>query len=61
MQHLKGNANNLLRRFKNLLGTSEADRSISDKELTKKLDDLMCEVEVQILQVRFTLALLESV
>ena len=42
----------MLKRFKTLLGKSEAECSTSsDKELTKKLDELMIELEAQKLQV----------
>ena len=54
----KGNASALLKRFKSLLGKSEADCSMSYRELTKKLDDLKSELEAQKLQVRLASSML---
>ena len=53
--HLKENASGTLRRLWSLLGKKEDDRSMGFKELTKKIDELMSEVEAQKLQVHVTL------
>ena len=52
VKHLKENASCMLKRFKSLLGKKEAECAMTNKELTKKLDDLMSELEAQKEQVR---------
>ena len=51
VNHLKENASGMLRRLWSLLGKREGDCSVGFKELTKKLDELMSELEAQKLQV----------
>ena len=52
--HLKENAGGMLRRLWSLLGKSEGDCSMGFKELTKKMDELMSELEAQKLLVTLT-------
>ena len=58
-KHWKEYASAMLKRLKNLLGKSEAECSTSDKELTKKLDELMSELEAHKFQVRNIVSLLQ--
>lgn len=62
MKHYKDSAANMLRRIKSLLGKGETEQPTSgkvesDNELTKKLHDLMSELEAQKLQVKRTTGL----
>ena len=51
-QEVKENANCMLKRFKTLLGKKEAECEMTNKELTKKINDLMSELEARTGQVR---------
>ena len=51
---LKESAGGMLRRLRSLLGKNEGDCSMGFEELTKKMDELMSEVEAQKVQVTVT-------
>ena len=52
IEQMKESASSMLKRFTALLGKREAEYTMTNKELTRKLDELMSELEAQKVQVR---------